>query len=448
MNFLSPGCLRSLFYCSALLILSAIAPQFAQAQSSPPTRKPPPPPPSPPATDQQQFVSYWTTETGWRTELQLRNNQVSDVLTVTPVVRAADGTETPLFPVVVQPQEVKTVDVATAIGNSAPQLIGAYGSLALRYRTPSQANLYAVSMVMGVGHSIAFHIDATGEDQAENVGSREGIWWLANGKANDYLVLTNQGQNPLQLGVSLFDARGKASIQNMTLPPRGMNRLSVRQLASAAKLVGSFGGIKVSAIDHAGSLDTLHVLFDESAGFSAVMKMFDYDPRAQIKERDYAKTGQWALRAPMLTLSSPDPALAFPVGTTLQPQLFVRNTTSKPIEASLTFNWRSDAASGKGPASALHLYPNETRRIDVAALQDGKTLPQNAQWASVTLMTNGLPNEVVAVAASYDQSLRYGAQTPFSDQLAAHWVGSQWQAGLAWRSVDTSQHRLHVRPSA
>ena len=192
-------------------------------------------------------------------------------------------------------------------------------------------------------------------------------------------------------------------------------------------LSGSYGGIKVSAVTHAGSLDTLHVLFDESAGFSAVMKMFDYDPRAQIKERDFAKTGQWTLRAPTLALSNPDPALAFPVGTTLQPQLFIRNTTSKPIDASLTFNWRTDTTTGKSPTSALHLNANETRRIDVAALQDGKTLPQNAQWASVTLATTGLPDEVVAVAASYDQALHFGAQTPFSDQLAAHWVGSQWE---------------------
>jgi len=30
-------------------------------------------------------------------------------------------------------------------------------------------------------------------------------------------------------------------------------------------------------------------------------------------------------------------------------------------------------------------------------------------------------DEVMAIAASYDQTLRYGAQTPFSDQLTFHW---------------------------
>jgi hypothetical protein len=429
MTHLSPRRHRSLFVFLVGLILIPLAPRLAQAQSqsSPPTLKPPPQPPPLPVTDQQQFVSYWTTETGWRTELQFRNNQISDVLTVTPVLRTADGTETSLFPVIVQPQEVKTIDVATAIGNSAPQLIGTYGSVALHYRTATKAMLYAVSMIMGVGHSIAFHIDATGEDQSETLGSREGIWWLPNASATGYLVLTNQGQNSLQANLSVFDASGKSSTQTITLAPRAMNRYSIRQIVAAAKLAGSYGGIKVSATAHAGSLDTLHVLFDENGGFSAVMKMFDYDPSAQIKERDYAGTGKWTLRAPMLALSNPDPALAFPVGTTLQPQLLVRNTTSKPIDSSLTFNWRTNTTTGQSPASALHLYPNETRRIDVAALQDGKTLPQNAQWTSVTLATTGLPDEVVAVAASYDQALHYGAQTPFSDQLAAHWVGSQWE---------------------
>ena len=424
---------RILGFLSTIFLSIAALMQTASGQSP----SSPPQPPPPPAEDQEQFISYWTTETGWRTELQLRNNQVGHDLVVTPVLRAADGTETSLSPVTIQSKEVKTLDVTTAIGSSAPQLIGTFGSLALRYHSPSQGNLYGVSMVMGVGHPIAFHIDATGEDQAQNIGSREGIWWLPNGTADDYLILANQGQDPLQVGVSLYDAGGKTTVRSLTLPPRGLNRLPVRQLVASAGLAGSYGGIKISALTHAGSLDSLHVLFDEKAGFSAVLKMFDYDPTTQIKERDFAGTGEWTLRAPMLALSDPDPALGFPVGTVLHPQFFVRNTTSKPIEASLMFNWRSDAASGKAPDQSLHLSPNETRRIDVAALQSGKTLPQSAQWASVTLTTNALPGEVVAVAASYDESWRYGAQTPFSDQLAAYWAGGQWQYDAEHDSIIT-----------
>ena len=151
--------LPSLRFCVSLvsfvvLVLICIVSQCSFAQSLP-THKAPAPPILPAAEDQQQFISYWTTETGWRTELELRNNQVDQALAVTPVLRTSDGGEFPLSAVVVLPQEVKTLDVATAIGNSAPQLIGAYGSLVLSYRAPSGTTLYAVAMIMGVGHSIA-----------------------------------------------------------------------------------------------------------------------------------------------------------------------------------------------------------------------------------------------------------------------------------------------------
>lgn len=40
-----------------------------------------------------------------------------------------------------------------------------------------------------------------------------------------------------------------------------------------------------------------------------------------------------------------------------------------------------------------------------------------------------------SVAASYDSTLRYGAQTPFSDTLADHMEGGQWQADATHTSI-------------
>lgn len=74
----------------------------------------------------------------------------------------------------------------------------------------------------------------------------------------------------------------------------------------------------------------------------------------------------------------------------------------------------------------------------MASLPGTKAIPADAHWASVTLTTDGLPDEVVAVAASYDSSLRYGAQTPFSDQLALQWEGGQWQYDPQHDSIITA----------
>src|SRR6266851_3670691 len=59
-------------------------------------------------TDHEQIIAYWTSETGWKSELQLRNNLVAQDLTVTPALRLADGAETNLAAVTIKPQEVKS----------------------------------------------------------------------------------------------------------------------------------------------------------------------------------------------------------------------------------------------------------------------------------------------------------------------------------------------------
>src|SRR5258708_10202953 len=99
-------------------------------------------------------------------------------MTVTPVLRDPDGSETPLPALTIKPQEVRTVDLNIAINSFAPSLNGSYGSVALRYRAYDNRNLYAAIMVHDTGHPLAFHIDASGESSDYDAGSREGISWL------------------------------------------------------------------------------------------------------------------------------------------------------------------------------------------------------------------------------------------------------------------------------
>jgi len=387
---------------------------------------------------QEQFLAYWTTETGWTSELQLRNNTRQNLM-VTPALRLPGGAETALAAVTIMPQQVASVDLDSAIAAAnAPQLVGAWGSVVLRYSSPTAASLYAAMMLRRPGHPIALHVDAAGQWQTVQAGGREGVWWLPQTTASDYLILTNRGDNAIPLSLSIYDAAGHQNGQSISLPPHQTLRYSMRSLVQSAGFAGSFGGVKISASAYAGSLDTLHFLFDDGAGFSAILKMFDYDPNATMQERDYAATGIWTLRAPMLALSNPDPALGFPAGTTLHPLLFIRNTTAKPLTASLQFNWRTSTASGKVAGPSLQLAPYQTQQIDVAALQTAGTLPPAANWTSVTLVTNSNPDEVVAVAASYDSTLRYGAQTPFSDQLTFEWEGGMWEYDAYHDSIITA----------
>jgi hypothetical protein len=387
--------------------------------------------------DFEQHAVYWTAEPGWRTELQLRNNLLARDLTVTPALRTADGQETILAPVTIKPNDVVSVDLSQELVKQAPKLVGEYGSVILRYRAPVVRALYAAVMIMMEGRPIEFHLDPFFPQDGWQQGSQESIWWLPRDSVSDYLVLSNTADSKLNAKLILYDSTGKAWQQKLSFAPRQTQRFSVRSLVQHAGLSGSYGGIKIDMASGAGHFDAAHFLFDELGGFSALMKMFDHNPQEGIPQRTLPGMKEWSTRAPMLALSNPDPALRLPTGTTLQPKVFVRNTSSKSYTARIRFNWWSETGSGSGKPIDMPLKPYETRLVDIAALQSQKALPGDAHWAAMVISGPMQPNDVIAIAASYDSTGRYGAQTPFSDQLNSSMAAGKWLADSLHDSIIT-----------
>ena len=73
-----------------------------------------------------------------------------------------------------------------------------------------------------------------------------------------------------------------------------------------AGLLGSFGGMSVDTAGRAADLDSAHFIYDETTGFLAIMKMFDRNTEATLRQRTLTRS-QWTIRAPMLPLTNPDP---------------------------------------------------------------------------------------------------------------------------------------------
>lgn len=142
--------------------------------------------PFPPATDQELINPYWTTDTGWKAELQLRHNQQGRSLTVAPALRRPDGRETSLTSINVKTQEAKSIYLDSAIGISVPQLVGT-GSVVVRYHPASPTNIYAVSMVGAVGLSTAFHLGCQGRISPCDWQPRRHL--EPNDSGNDYLLV-------------------------------------------------------------------------------------------------------------------------------------------------------------------------------------------------------------------------------------------------------------------
>lgn len=391
-----------------------------------------------PSREFEQFAPYWTAEPGWHTELQLRNNLVSDDLTVRPSLRLSDGTEVDLNPIILLSGEVRSIDLMDALANINSHLAGradAYGSIVLRYNSKSMRNLYGSVMVHDTGHPIMYHLDAVSQATGWKAGSREGIWWLPNKSVKDYLILTNQASHSIRTDLHLYDASGQDWSEPIILSAGQTQRLSVRELLQASGFTGTYGGISVVSAADAGSLDTVHILLDEPAAFAATLKMFDHDPARSQDSMDFAGRKLWTTRAPMLALMHPDPALGLPSNTLLHPSVLVRNTRSQAIDITPRLHWRNAIKDGLIDLPTLTLKPFEARLLSIDDLQTSGFLPLDATWTQVSLSANTQPDDFMAVAASYDSTLRYGAQTPFSDQLGAHLEGGQWLVDSTHTSI-------------
>jgi len=185
-------------------------------------------------------------------------------------------------------------------------------------------------------------------------------------------------------------------------------------------------GVTVEIPTGGGNLVTSHIVFDETTGMSATMKAFERDPAEKPKGH--------TMRTPMMALANPDPMLQFPAGTKLIPQVFLRNSTAIPLRVGASLAWRSPSQSGSLALPETTLAAGATRIANLGAA----AVPADAYWATVVLQYEGRRGDLVPVAASFDESGRYGLQTPFSEGVSHLWKGSMWHVDGTRNSLITA----------
>ena len=310
---------------------------------------------------------YWTSEPGWDTELQLKNNLASGPLTVTPVLRLASGEEIPLDPVTIPSNVSVSVWVNEGLLKHSPSLLsqpGSYGSVVLRFTSPNPMNLQATAVLSLHGAPITFSVGASPVPQSQpwvdgnKSGSLEGILWQPRDGLKDVLPISNSADKKISGNLSLFDASGKRWSQSLSFAPHQTLRLAPNDLAQQAGLSGSYGGIRLDFPASAPALDAIHFMYDEASNYSVPLEMFGRDPNATLKQRAGSDAKRWTMLAPIdAGLEQPRSRSGVAPGTVLQPMIFIRNTTGKNISAGITLNWRGESAKGQTKLLQLQLAP-------------------------------------------------------------------------------------------
>jgi len=215
-------------------------------------------------------------------------------------------------------------------------------------------------------------------------------------------------------GLALSSSSGVVRQIPISVAPGHTERLNVRDLLGS--VLNGMGGLSVTYAK--GALSAAQIVFDDTTGFAAIMKLF---------ERDLGEIPtNHILRAPMMALSQPDPVLAFPQGTKLIPQILLWNAGTKAVAVSPIIDWKDGSASGRFQHPVIELSPYQSKIIYLDDFQLTQQIPSTAMWSTVTLSYIGTRADVVAVALAYDQTNRYGLQTPFSEGTSRLWKGSMW----------------------
>jgi len=383
-------------------------------------------------TQQEVSTSYWTLEPGWNTELEIRNNLAERQLTVTPLIRTAEGREIALPDVVLASEEVTSINLQQAVAQVAPELvgrIGSYGSAAVRFSGLNDRNVFAATMVSREGHPIDFHFD--GYDAASNDGyfsGIEGIWWLPAGTTTDFLIVSNPSRKPVIGMLRLTSASAHNKGLKLTLGPLQTARIDIREVLGGSA-PGEMGGVTLTFPNNEG-ISASQIVFDEVTGLAAIMKLFERDKDESVEAH--------VLRAPMMALRPPDAALAYPKDTVLNPRLFLRNAGQNKLQVSAAVHWRSPSTEGTYNYPALSLKSNEVSVVDLGLLQDNGAIPANANWGNVTLAYASKSADLVPVAVSYDSKQRYGLQSPFTEGTNRMFKGGMWHVDATHGTLITT----------
>jgi hypothetical protein len=243
------------------------------------------------------------------------------------------------------------------------------------------------------------------------------------------LIISNPARRPVTAILSLTSGSSAHNKQvKLTLGPLQTARIDIRE--ALGSFAGSdMGGLTLSLPNHEG-VSASQIVFDEVTGLAAIMKLFERDNDELIATH--------VLRAPMMALTQPDPALAYPKDTVLNPRLFLRNAGQNKLQVSAAIHWHSQTTEGTYNYPPLSLGSNEVTTLDLGLLQNSGAIPASANWSNIALSYSGKSADLVPVAVSYDSKQRYGLQSPFTEGTNRVFKGGMWHVDSTHNSLITT----------
>ncbi|MBZ5536142.1 MAG: Ig-like domain-containing protein [Acidobacteriia bacterium] len=411
---------------SASSIVAPITSSQSSPQSSEHSQKLHRMPKSP--VPQQLLCGLWRTDHTFEATLRIKNELLTDPLSVTPVLFMADGTEYDLPPVTIGSADVVSVEINAALRAAPAWLrphISEFGSALLRFEWNWNAvsglvqNLDKIRSLTYLYPFQNFSAMEVGHDMEGGSADHqviEGLWWKHDDAVDGYVAISNTTGQNLDVNFAVSDSQGlRGPRRTITLLGHATHvvRLSELQMnrtggPEAQSSVDSHtfrrddqrGGITVSYDGAPGAILLSGGLENAAEGFSAPIVF-------RSVRQHTASDEPWRSASVGIMVGIPDPMMEFPSGTRFTPYTILRNGDSKPITVRPGLFYMLGMETKQAPVPSFQLLPHQTIALDINALLAAAGVKNYSGMVNLEFSYLGNVGALMVATGSVDQTGSY-----------------------------------------
>jgi hypothetical protein len=358
----------------------------------------------------------------------MKNNHVSQTLTVGIDLYFSNGEEYALPGVQLAPRQTTVVDLNSAIASLPPALAaraGKEGTLEVEFTSPTSSNLMGSVSVTNPEKGIAwnFFLYPRRTDAEATSAPVRGVFWFQDKSTDGFVALQNVSDEIAYVTSSFqVDGSSHALPEIALLAGQGLKLDLRKELHDLGLDNATAGGIQFTYRGAPDALKGHGVLFD-GHGFSAEMDL--------TRQEYYEQPRTAYLRTPRFAIGRADAKLGLPSATVFSPFVALHNFGHSALNVGLAVRYAS-GGSTQTVNIPVAVAANNTVVAPLMAHLNG-VVPAEVSWASLEVGYSDNQNSLAAALVSVSED---GAH---SIRSVLNWVEGSAREGWFWR-VDANHN--------
>ena len=360
---------------------------------------------------------YWCVEKEFVSTIEMKNYNVAEPLTVTPILYPIDGPEIILTPITLKPSETRLLNVNDALASYGKHFT--VGAAELKYNQLTEGVFGANLTVLNAPRSLIYNF----QFQLPEMSSKlEGLWWFYDKNTDGFIAVQNTSDKNVTVVPTFYARQRPYQLQLVQLGPHKTKIIELRRELRKLQVEDiNAGGITLEA-SQSGAVIAGGGLASPEIGFSAPLRLDDPEMQAMRAKR----LGQ-TLHALGVMIGADDPmmSMGLPSSSRMNPIINVRNVSGETIQVTPVFRYQVGNTTKTFALKPIQLSSQQLEQVELLP-RWGSQIPKSVSSGSVELSYTGKSGSLLASVTSVDQTGSYVFDAKIDNKLASGFHGEYW----------------------